>query len=133
MFFVAKNHYLNWTIIFLPVVNLPLIFLILGFTWFLSSIGVFIKDIAHTIHIFTMSLLFLSPVFYSVDALPKPYRELIYLNPLTTIIEQNRAILIWGHLPNWHDLGISLLIGFLIAAFGYYWFEKTRHAFADVV
>lgn len=133
IFFLCKNHYLNWTVIFFPLVNLPLFFLILGLSWFLASLGVFVRDIAHSIHIFTMALLFLSPVFYSVAAIPEPYRSLIYLNPLTTIIEQNRAVLIWGHLPDWSAFGVSLGMSLAIAWFGYYWFAKTRHAFADVV
>lgn len=132
-FFLWQNHYINWTVLFFPLVNLPLIFFILGLTWFLASLGVFVRDIAHTINIFTMALMFLSPVFYSVDAIPEAYRTFIYLNPLTAIIEQNRAILIFGHLPDWSSLGASMLIGITVAWLGYFWFEKTRHAFADVV
>lgn len=133
LFFVWKNHYINWTIVFLPLVNLPLLFFILGLSWFLASIGVFIRDIAHTITLFTTSLMFLSPIFYSAAAIPEPYRQFLYLNPLTFIIEQNRAVLIWGHLPDWTSFGIGLFASVMVAWLGYYWFEKTRPAFADVV
>ncbi|MHB1947722.1 MAG: ABC transporter permease [Gammaproteobacteria bacterium] len=133
IFFFWQNHYIPWTVILFPLVNLPLLFLILGLSWFLASLGVFIRDIGHSITIFTLSLMFLSPVFYSIDSIPEPYRNFIYFNPLTAIIEQNRAVLIWGHLPDWSSLGVSLLVGMTIAWLGYFWFEKTRHAFADVV
>lgn len=131
--FVAINHTLHWTFIFLPIVNLPLIFLTVGISWFLASLTVFIRDIVHTINLITMALLFLSPVFYSLSSIPEKYRNIIMLNPLTSIIEQNRAILIEGNLPDFPSLGISLIISIAIAWFGYYWFEKTRSAFADVV
>lgn len=133
LFFIGINHFVHWTALFLPLVNLPLIFLILGFSWFLASIGVFIRDVTHTVGIFTTALLFLSPVFYSISAIPEPYRSFIYFNPLTAIIEQNRAILILGQMPDWYSWNISMLISICIAFFGYYWFVKTRHAFADVV
>lgn len=133
VFFVWKNHFLHWTVLLLPVVNLPLIFLILGLSWFLSSVGVFVRDVAHTINIFTTSLLFLSPVFYSLSAIPESYRKFINLNPLTSIIEQNRAVMIWGHMPDWRSWAISLMIGLIAAGLGYAWFEKTRRAFADAV
>jgi lipopolysaccharide transport system permease protein len=133
LFFIGVNHTLNWTVIFLPVVNLPLVFLILGLSWFLASLGVFVRDVTHTITILTTALLFLSPVFYSLSAIPEPYKTFIYLNPLTAIIEQNRAIIIAGQLPDWHLFSISLLMSIFVAWLGYTWFAKTRHAFADVI
>ena len=133
IFLLIEQHSLPWTIIFLPLVNLPLIFLILGVSWFLASVGVFVKDIAHTITLFTSALLFLSPIFYSISLLPTTYQHVLKLNPLTTIIEQNRNILLWGKLPDWHSLSVSVLVTFIIAWLGFYWFERTKYAFADVL
>lgn len=133
LFFLFKNHYLHWTVVLFPLINLPLLFLILGLSWLLASIGVFVRDIAHSIGIFTTALMFLSPIFYSTSAIPLPYRHFIYLNPLTTIIEQNRAVLVFGHLPDWNSYFICLIVSLFIAWLGYSWFEKTRYAFADVV
>ncbi len=133
IFYLVMNHSIHWTAVFLPLVNLPLVFLILGLSWLLASLGVFIRDVTHTVTIFTTALMFLSPVFYSVSAVPAAYQSYFYLNPLTSIIEQNRAILINGQLPNWSHLAISLCASLVIALLGYTWFQKTRHAFADVV
>lgn len=133
LFFIGVHHYVSWTVMFLPLVNLPLLFLVLGLTWFLASIGVFIRDVTHTVTMVTMALLFLTPVFYPVTAIPEEYRNFIYLNPLTAIIEQNRAILVWGQQPNWHSLSVSLLISVGFAWLGYCWFKKTQYMFADLV
>lgn len=132
-FFVSTNHYLPWTAIFLPLVNLPLVFLVLGFTWILAAVGVFIRDVAHTVTMFTTALMFLSPVFYSIQAIPEQYRAYINLNPLAAIIEQNRQVLIAGQMPDWNSFGVSLLIGLIIAFLGYSCFQKMRPAFADVI
>jgi len=127
------NHTLPWTAIFLPFVLIPLIFGILGLSWLLSSIGVYVRDIGQTVGVATTVLMFLSPVFYPVSALPEPYRVFLQLNPLTFIIEQARAVLIWGHAPDWITLLLYSFGGFMLAWLGFWWFQRTRAGFADVI
>jgi lipopolysaccharide transport system permease protein len=78
-------------------------------------------------------MLFLSPVFYPVTALPEEFRPWVMANPLSFIIEQAREVLIWGHVPNWTGLGGYTLVATVIAWTGYAWFQKTRKGFADVL
>jgi lipopolysaccharide transport system permease protein len=130
---VIFNGCLPWTVVFIPLVLLPLIVLSLGFSWMLASLGVFLRDVGQTIGIITTVLMFLSPVFYPVTAVPERFRPVIMANPLTFIIEQARAVLIWGNSPDWMGLGIYSLVAFFIAWIGYVWFQKTRKGFADVL
>ena len=131
--FAFFNSYLHWTVTFIPLVLLPLVVLTLGLSWILASLGVFIRDVGQTIGLVTTVLMFLSPVFYPVTALPEKVRPFIMANPLTFIIEQAREVLIWGHLPNWMGLGIYTLSATAVAWVGYAWFQKTRKGFADVL
>jgi lipopolysaccharide transport system permease protein len=131
--FAMFNGYLHWTAIFIPLVLLPLVILALGLSWMLASLGVFLRDVGQTIGIITSVLMFLSPVFYPVAAVPERVRPFIMANPLTFIIEQAREVLIWGHLPNWMGLGGYTLVAVAIAWMGYAWFQKTRKGFADVL
>ena len=131
--FAFFNSYLHWTVTFIPLVLLPLVVLTLGLSWILASLGVFIRDVGQTIGLVTTVLMFLSPVFYPVTALPEKVRPFIMANPLTFIIEQAREVLIWGHLPNWIGLGVYTLVAIVIAWIGYFWFQKTRKGFADVI
>ena len=131
--FIIFNGYLHWTAIFTPLVLLPLVILTLGLAWILASLGVFLRDVGQTIGIVTMVMMFLSPVFYPVTALPEKFRPWLMANPLTFIIEQAREVLIWGHLPEWTGLGIYTLAAIAIAWAGYAWFQKTRKGFADVL
>ena len=133
IFYLVIHLSLNWTIIFLPVLIMPLALLIMGVSWFLASIGVFIRDVGQMIGIVTTILLFLSPVFYPVSALPENLRPLLHLNPLTFIIEQVRLVLIWGKVPNWIGLVIYLACSMLVVSTGFFWFQKTRKGFADVL
>ena len=131
--FALFNGYLQWTAVFTPLVLLPLVILTTGLAWILASIGVFLRDVGQTIGIITTVLMFLSPVFYPVTAVPERFRAFIMANPLTFIIEQAREVLIWGHLPNWMGLGIYTLAATVVAWIGYVWFQKTRKGFADVL
>jgi lipopolysaccharide transport system permease protein len=131
--FLIFNGYLHWTAIFMPLVLLPLIILTTGLAWILASLGVFLRDVGQTVGIITMGLMFLSPVFYPVAAVPKRFQVFMLANPLTFIIEQARDVLVWGRMPNWLGLGFYLLAALSVAWIGYAWFQKTRKGFADVL
>ncbi|MDO6405262.1 sugar ABC transporter permease [Pantoea phytobeneficialis] len=131
--FVIFNGFVHWTIVFIPLVFFPLIIVALGFSWFLSSLGVFIRDVGQTIAIITMILMFLSPIFYPVSALPKEFQTIIMFNPLTFIIEQARNVLIWGKLPDFQGLAIYSIGAVCLMWLCFVWFQKTRKGFADVL
>lgn len=131
--FIFINGYLPWTVIFLPLVLLPLVVLSTGLAWILASLGVFLRDVGQTIVIITTLMMFLAPVFYPVAAVPEAFRGYIMANPLTFIIEQARDVLIWGKLPDWPGLGIYMLVAVVVAWAGFAWFQKTRKGFADVL
>lgn len=127
------NLSLPWTIIFFPVVLLPLIFACLGLTWFLAALGVYVRDIGQITNVFTTVLMFLSAVFYPLTSLPERYQTWLRLNPLVLIISESRNVLIFGKLPDWVALGFAMLVGFGMAVAGFWWFQKMRKGFADVI
>ena len=131
--FIFINGYLNWAIVFVPIIFLPLILLTLGVTWMLASLGVFMRDVGQTIGMFTTILMFMSPIFYPISALPPNFQKWMMLNPLTFIIEQTRAAVILGQEPNWLGLFFYSAISLIILWLGYAWFQKTRKGFADVL
>ena len=127
------NQSIPWTVLLFPLVLLPLIFASLGAAWFLAALGVYIRDIGQITSVFTTVLMFLSAIFYPVSALPERYQFWLRLNPLVVIIAESRKVLIFGNVPDWTWLGTALLIGLFIAFAGFWWFQKTRKGFADVL
>lgn len=121
------------TILLFPLLLIPLLMLILGLSWFLASLGVFVRDISQIISIITNALMFLSPIFYPVTAVPEEFRPIMYANPITSVVEQVRGALMWGTKPNWNSFAVSFLVSFLIAWLGFAWFQKTRKGFGDVI
>ncbi|HTD28443.1 MAG TPA: ABC transporter permease [Xanthomonadaceae bacterium] len=124
---------ISYTALWLPFVLLPLVPVTMGFAWLLAATGVFVRDVAQVTGIFTTVLMFMAPVFYPITSLPESYRKWLYLNPLTFIIEQARGVLFAGQSPDWAGLGLYSGIGMVAASVGFWWFQKTRKGFADVV
>lgn len=124
---------LPWTLILFPLVALPLVFATMGLAWFLAACGVYLRDIVQVTGFITTVLLFLSPVFYPASALPEDFRVLLFINPLTFIIEEARKVLLWGNPPDWQGLAFYTTASLTIAWAGFWWFQRTRHGFADVL
>jgi lipopolysaccharide transport system permease protein len=121
------------TVLYLPLVVVPFALFIMGLSWALASLGVFLRDVSQFIGVVTMSMMFLSPIFYPASALPEAYRHILFINPLTPVIELARDILYWGKAPNFAMLSIHYVATLAIAWLGFAWFQKTRKGFADVL
>jgi lipopolysaccharide transport system permease protein len=121
------------TALLLPLVLAPLALMIMGLCWFLAALGVYLRDVAQVVGVATSAMIFLSPIFYPLSALPENIRPFLYLNPLTLAVEQAREVLMWGHLPDAAAYGIFLAVGAVAACLGFAFFQKTRKGFADVL
>lgn len=123
----------NPTVLLLPVIIVPLMLITMGISWVFASLGVFMKDVGQFIGVITTLLLFLSPIFYPLAALPEEYHPLMQMNPLTNIVEQTRDVMIWGKSIDWLDWALQTVLSALVAWLGFAWFQKTRKGFADVL
>ena len=120
-------------VLLLPIVIAPLAIAMLGLSWILASLGVFLRDIQQTMGIVSTVLMFLSPIFYPASSLPASFQNLLALNPLTFVIEQSRAVSFLASPVNWIGWLIYLACATMTAALGFWWFQRTRRGFADVV
>ena len=127
------GHGVGWSVIAFPLVLFPFLFLILGLTWGLAASGVFLRDIGQMVGMAITVLMFLSPIFYPVSALPESVQGWLFMNPLAFIIEQTREIMVWNRWPNMGGLLIYTVLAVIVAWSGFFWFQKTRKGFADVL
>lgn len=130
---VSIFHVLHWTGIFFPFVVLPLLLLGLGVSWFLASLGVYLRDTQHIVLPLAQLLMFLSPVFYPLGALPDFLQPWMVLNPLAVVMEQAREVLIFGRIPAFGPYCAVLVFSLIVSLLGGYWFVRTRKGFADVI
>ena len=122
-----------WSVLLLPVTLAPLLIMTLGISWLLASLGVFLRDIGQVTSVLSTVLLFVSPIFFPIERLPEGMRAFVYLNPLSVIVDQVRAVVLFGELPDWQALGIYTLVALAVAQLGYWWFQRTRRGFADAL
>lgn len=124
---------IHLTVLLLPVVLLPVVFVALGASYLVASLGVFFRDMQYIVGVFLQILFFLTPIFYPISAIPEKYRWILEGNPMSFIIEYCRNVLIFGKMPVWGNYGLALLLSLLALQFGFFWFHKTKKGFADVL
>jgi lipopolysaccharide transport system permease protein len=124
---------LHPTLLLLPLVLLPYAIFVTGLALFLSALGVFIRDLTHAISFVVAISMFVTPIFYPLSAVPAPYRPLMYLNPLTFIVEQTRNLVLFGDFPDWGGLVLYSGLSMLTLWIGLLWFQRSRSGFADVM
>jgi lipopolysaccharide transport system permease protein len=121
------------TIFLLPLELLPLVLMTLGLSWLLASLGMYLRDVTQIIGVVTTMMMFLSPIFYPIVALPEEYRSFMQISPLTPVVEQTHDVMISGKDLDWSALAVYLLLSSMIAWLSFAWFQKTRKRFADVL
>tara|TARA_Y100000588_G_scaffold367546_1_gene434371 strand:- start:467 stop:1312 length:846 start_codon:yes stop_codon:yes gene_type:complete len=131
LFFVEGS--IPWTAALFPIPLFILAFVCIAVGWLISATAVYLKDIAQMMGLLSTVLFFMAPILYPKTALPAEFQNLLYLNPLTYIIEQFRAVVLWGELPNWNGLGLYGVASVGVAWVSLAWFQKTRRGFADVL
>lgn len=121
------------TIILLPIPMILLFILILGLSYFLSVINVYIRDIQVIWPIFTHTLLFLSPIFWHIDEVKGILLDIHNLNPLGQIIELAHKLVIDGEISALNDWIYTTLFVFSIFGIGYIVFRKLEERIVEEI
>ena len=117
----------------LPLVWLPMIPLLLGLGWLLSGVGTYFRDVGQLLGPVLSAIMFLTPIFFPIEALPERFRAYMVFNPLAEPITQTRRVLFDGMWPDWRAWLMHALVCLMIAVVGAAWFARVRKGFADVV
>ena len=123
----------NHTALYFPAILLSFLPVLLGVGWLFSAVGVIVRDISQLTLLFSHSLLFLTPIFYSKESAPPVLQTLLMLNPLTYVVEQFRLVLFFGQLPAWIGLTVYFLVSSLFAWASLKVFRLLQPSFADLV
>lgn len=129
--FVFGPPHMTW-FYFFPLL-LPLLLGLSGLCFLLSSTGVYLRDLSQVIGVTISLLLFLSPIFFPISAVPGKLRTVLELNPMSYFIENMRGAIFVGQSPSIEGLAIATVGGITTYLLGFLWFQKTRKGFADVI
>jgi lipopolysaccharide transport system permease protein len=128
---ILPTAYFGWHLLYLPVALLSLLLLCLAVVWVLSAVAVVVPDVAQIVNIVLLLLMFVSPIAFTIDMVPARARALVYLNPLTYLIEQFRFALIGIRTsPLWYDVPFLLVCAAAAAVAGAF-FRRMSPIFSD--
>lgn len=121
------------TILLLPLIVLLTLLLVAGIGYWLSSICVKYRDVQFILPFFIQLLMFVSPVIYPTNIVDENLRLLLYLNPMTGLINAHRACIL-GHVPvDFIGLAISAILTMVIFVSGIFYLKSTEKYFADLI
>jgi len=130
---LATTGSLPATAVALPLLWVPQALLALGIAYAFAALGVYLRDLSQVAGFLALALLFASPVFYPASAVPAQWQLVIALNPVAILIEATRGALLYRTWPDAATLAWLWALGAAAAWLGFYWFQRTRRGFADVL
>jgi lipopolysaccharide transport system permease protein len=133
IFEVAAYGRIPLSFLWLPVVWAPFLLGTLAISWILSALGVFVRDIGQLVGVLVSMLMFLSPIFFPLSALPARWLPVLQLNPLAHVIEQTRTVAILGELPSLAYIIVGISVSLMACEASYRLFQRAKPAFADVI
>ena len=124
------------TIVWLPVVLLPLALMAVGLAWMLSALGVFVRDIGQMVQALGLILLFASAIFYPATAMkanaPAAW-AILKFNPLLIVVDIARDGVLWHRSADLDRVIYLYGVGGVTFFAGYWIFNRLRGGFADVL
>ena len=121
------------TVLFVPLVLLVQLILTFGISLLASAANVFYRDIRFVIPLVLQIWMYLSPIIYPIDLVPERLRPLYLLNPMATLIDTYRRIILFNQMPDWPHLGLAALVSVLLTIGAYRYFKRAERVFADVI
>ena len=121
----------NW--LYIPLLFIPFIAFCLGLSFFMAALSVFVRDVSHVLGTFVSLCLFLSPIFYSLDAVPNSLKPIMQFNPLAIMAEQTRRCAVFGLPLEPFSLIVLWVFGIAMLTLGAAWFKRLKPSFADVM
>ena len=121
----------TFTVYFLTLI-FPIICVIvfnLGVGLILSAMFVFFRDVQYLWSVFTMLLMYMSAIFYTVSSFEPHIQKLFMLNPLYVYISYFRIAVLEGRLPDLTHHILALAYALIAFGIGALIYKKCNHKF----
>ena len=118
-------------LIFFPILVLIQSILILGINFILSSITVFVNDVAHFVQIAMTLGFYATPVVYLSSMLPKEFQWAMHANPMAVLVESYRSALYYHQVPDLFWLAVWSVLSLIILVLGYLLFKRLEKTFVE--
>ncbi|QHI72065.1 ABC transporter permease [Aminipila terrae] len=126
---IATHTKIYWTILLFPIPIIYLFFICLGVGLFMSVLGTYFKDMFYLYSIFTQILMYFTPIFYPINAVPEQVQFFIKFNPMYHIANYFRDVVLYGNIPSLRDNVVCMAFAILAMGIGMYTFKKGEKDF----
>ena len=123
---------IGFNVLWLPVLTIPMVTTAMGVGMLLAAVTVRYRDVVHAVPFLVQIWMYLTPVIYPVNFIPGHWQFLLYINPVTAVVEAFRAVVL-NKTVAWPMLGLSFTIGLVLLTFGFLLFRRVERGFADVI
>jgi lipopolysaccharide transport system permease protein len=117
-------------VMLLPIVTC-LAALTLGIALLTARFALFRREVQLLVPMALQFLMYLVPVFYPVEIVPARFRVFYLLNPLASLMDAFRHILIYNRWPNGRSFAYAAVVSFALLIFAYWDFKRAEPEFAD--
>jgi lipopolysaccharide transport system permease protein len=131
MIMLIATGALSWTVVFLLPLLVVQFVLMTGLAWFSSAANVFMRDVENVIGVLLTLTFYCTPIFYSIDSVPERYQWVLRLNPMTTMVESYRGVLMGTAFPSPERLAAVTIGSALLAGVGWLAFRRAEPRFVD--
>jgi len=125
--------HLSIHLLLLPVLVIMLAGLALGFGIIISSLTTKYRDLTYLVVFGVQLFMYATPVIYPLSSLSGTYRSVIEMNPLTSIIEAFKFIMLGAGNLDYGELLYSALFMIASLILGVLIFNKVEQSFMDTV
>ncbi len=131
IFILITGYGFSWNIIFYPIILLIQFVITLSFSFLLSAITVYVRDLAHFVGVALQLLFYATPICYASGRIPADYQWIMKFNPMAYIIDGYRAIFYDKTIPNFSELNLIFIVGIILCIINYMIFNKLQKGFAE--
>ena len=118
-------------ILLYPLVLLAQYLLLIGISLIISSISVYVRDLQHLIGVAMQLLFYATPIVYASETIPDNFKWILYLNPMTYIINGYRDIFYNQRMIDILSTLLLIIISIVLCIIGYIVFNKLQKGFAE--
>jgi lipopolysaccharide transport system permease protein len=133
IFYNACVGGLSWMLLLLPAVLAVHATLAIGLSFALAAITPFFRDLREIVTVFTSIAMYLMPVVYLPDWMPRALRPLIYSNPFSYVVWVYQDVLFFGEFRHPYAWVVMLVLALLSLGLGYRVFERLKPYYGNAL
>jgi lipopolysaccharide transport system permease protein len=133
LYVIIKHGYIPLSYVLIPVIFILQIMAMIGVSYLLSSIGAYFRDLKDIVPVFCLVGMYVMPIFYLPEQVPKLFRPILYLNPFSYFIWCYQDVFYFGRIEHWWAWIIYFCMSISVFYLGYRIFRKLKIMFGNVL